>query len=148
MLRSTAPPIPPQVYVSMTIEDFENAASIVSQPLPATVSQSIQWEVQGSASVCLRPFNIAETWMANASRQQGGVCADWLGTGITYQGDQLARNKDCIDQGGRLQASVFRSTTCRRLSSLVLQPKSICLGLGLACLDVFPSLTGTERGEN
>ncbi|CAE7298646.1 crt [Symbiodinium pilosum] len=30
----------------MTIEDFENAASIV-------------------------PFNIAETWMANASRQQG-----------------------------------------------------------------------------
>eukprot|EP00435_Cladocopium_sp_Y103_P071319 s366_g37.t1 len=35
-----------EVYVSMTIEDFENAASIV-------------------------PFNIAETWMANASRQQG-----------------------------------------------------------------------------
>ncbi|CAJ1388243.1 unnamed protein product [Effrenium voratum] len=35
-----------EVYVSMTIEDFEKAASIV-------------------------PFSIAETWMANASRQQG-----------------------------------------------------------------------------
>ena len=68
----------------MTIEDFENAASIVPWPLNAASQDRLYMgRHAGKADdlrchcqktfdqTHLRPFNIAETWMANASRQQG-----------------------------------------------------------------------------
>jgi len=72
-----------EVYVSMTIEDFEHAASIV-------------------------PFNIAETWMANASRQQGiSIQINYMQKAIIFGAptkvDMKSMRQPLIEIGYKLQ---------------------------------------------
>mmetsp|Transcript_40154 Transcript_40154/g.92869 ORF Transcript_40154/g.92869 Transcript_40154/m.92869 type:complete len:1180 (+) Transcript_40154:120-3659(+) len=75
-----------EVYVSMTIEDFENAASIV-------------------------PFNIAETWMANASRQQGiSIQINYMQKAIIFGAatkvDMKSMRQPLIEIGYKLQQAM------------------------------------------
>ncbi|CAE7328064.1 crt [Symbiodinium sp. CCMP2456] len=75
-----------EVYVSMTIEDFENAASIV-------------------------PFNIAETWMANASRQQGiSIQINYMQKAIIFGAptkvDMKSMRQPLIEIGFKLQQAM------------------------------------------
>mmetsp|Transcript_7144 Transcript_7144/g.17135 ORF Transcript_7144/g.17135 Transcript_7144/m.17135 type:complete len:1180 (+) Transcript_7144:164-3703(+) len=75
-----------EVYVSMTIEDFEKAASIV-------------------------PFSIAETWMANASRQQGiSIQINYMQKAIIFGAptkvDMKSMRQPLIEIGFKLQQAM------------------------------------------
>eukprot|EP00437_Effrenium_voratum_P001883 CAMPEP_0181422406 /NCGR_PEP_ID=MMETSP1110-20121109/13598_1 /TAXON_ID=174948 /ORGANISM="Symbiodinium sp., Strain CCMP421" /LENGTH=1164 /DNA_ID=CAMNT_0023545503 /DNA_START=137 /DNA_END=3631 /DNA_ORIENTATION=+ len=75
-----------EVYVSMTIEDFEKAASIV-------------------------PFSIAETWMANASRQQGiSIQINYMQKAIIFGAatkvDMKSMRQPLIEIGYKLQQAM------------------------------------------
>lgn len=77
-----------EVYVSMTIEDFERAASIV-------------------------PFNIAEKWMANASRQQGiNIQINYMQQAIVFGAatkvDMKSMRQPLIEIGYKLQQAMQR----------------------------------------
>merc|ERR1712048_1378741 len=77
-----------QVYVSMTISNFEKAASIV-------------------------PFSIAEKWMASAARQQGmSIQIDYFSKAIVFGSgrrvDMKSMRQPLIDMGHKLQQALAR----------------------------------------
>ncbi|CAE8695342.1 unnamed protein product, partial [Polarella glacialis] len=77
-----------EVYISMTIEDFERAASIV-------------------------PFNIAEKWMANAARAQGiSIQINYIQQAIVFGAprklDMKSMRQPLIEIGFKLQQAMQR----------------------------------------